>query len=142
MTRTASKKAFWYRLRELGHATYGDYLRSEHWAEFRERYAKSKWRGVCKACYRRVGAFELHHKTYVRLGSEWLQDVVGLCHDCHAKVHAAEATRPDKVSLLRVTRVTVRKERKKAIRRQASEQSARAKARNARAAAGTSASST
>lgn len=45
---------------------------------------------VCYAC--KGHATEVHHRTYVRLGRERLEDLEPLCAACHAKQH--DRTRP------------------------------------------------
>ena len=42
--------------------------------------------GLCGRCRRQLrrGVWQLHHKSYKRLGREWLTDVVALCTLCHA----------------------------------------------------------
>ena len=85
-----SRQRFWTQLRALGFATYADYLASPHWADLRQRYFASKlYKGRCFSC-RETKAIELHHRTYARLGREYLGDMVALCHACHQKVHDRE----------------------------------------------------
>lgn len=51
----------------------GDYFKSEHWGSLRNRfYAKHDYKYA--SCPARA-KLELHHKTYKRLGREWLRDV-------------------------------------------------------------------
>jgi hypothetical protein len=73
------------RLANLGFDSYDDYLRSDHWQEFRKRYRESHLPQSCLGC--RSARYELHHHTYERLGKEILMDVMPLCRDCHEKVH-------------------------------------------------------
>lgn len=76
-------------LRELGFASYADYLRSPHWRRFRLEYKRVRsWR--CAVCQEK-DRLELHHVTYERLGNEQLDDVRPLCQACHAVVHQLEA---------------------------------------------------
>lgn len=84
------------RLKALGFSSYAEYLNSDHWREYRNRvYTKSKavkkmlqrWGYIgCQACKSR-GQLYLHHKTYKRLGKEWLGDVFILCGVCHDDIH-------------------------------------------------------
>ena len=43
----------------------------------------------CDSTYR----LEVHHKTYERVGQEWLDDLTTLCHECHVKVTEANRFR-------------------------------------------------
>lgn len=76
------------RLAKLGFADYQLYLKSDHWICFRRRIATVKSR--CRGCHVKAGRrLDVHHITYERLGAEIDSDVICLCRDCHAKVHAA-----------------------------------------------------
>jgi hypothetical protein len=73
------------KLREIG-MTYRQYLQSDHWKAFRKKYYQ-KYGYKCRIC----GSTEnvnLHHKTYNRLGKEWLMDVISLCETHHHEFHA------------------------------------------------------
>ncbi len=84
------------RLNNLGYRSYRDYLKSEHWADLRKRYWKSKLvtrneegRITCAYC-NSTGLLNLHHKTYKRLGGEKLHDLILLCSLHHEAAHEAE----------------------------------------------------
>jgi hypothetical protein len=64
---------------------YLEYLASPEWAEKRE-LVRHRCGGRCERCQVRRMRVP-HHKTYVRLGHEWLRDLQGLCRPCHAFVH-------------------------------------------------------
>ena len=67
--------------------SYSEYLRSRHWADLKRKYWKSRLPKVCIVCGRSDGYFDFHHKTYKRIGREWLMDV-GLAHrGCHLDTH-------------------------------------------------------
>lgn len=70
----------------LGFDSYGDYLQSDHWQDFKDAYRRSKRPKRCVVC----GAtrIQLHHHTYARIGCERLDDVDPLCSDHHEAVHA------------------------------------------------------
>lgn len=73
------------KLRSLGCVSYAEYLNSSHWATFKKSYKTAGLRMSCVLCgERRV---QLHHHTYVRLGSEQLGDVTPLCGPHHQGVH-------------------------------------------------------
>jgi hypothetical protein len=72
-------------LRRLGHRTYSDYLGSPHWQALRLRFARSGRPKRCAVCH--DPAYELHHRTYRRLGRERLDDLVALCHRHHEAIH-------------------------------------------------------
>lgn len=72
-------------LKNLGFATYAEYLASDHWRAFRMSYYLSGKRLRCRVCSgKRV---QLHHHTYERLGRESLDDVTPLCREHHVAVH-------------------------------------------------------
>lgn len=77
---------FYHQLAALGFDSYDDYLASDHWAQVRAQYAKSSRPKRCHAC--RSPRYQLHHRTYKRLGEEELDDLVPLCRGCHKAVHA------------------------------------------------------
>jgi 5-methylcytosine-specific restriction endonuclease McrA len=71
--------------------SYAQYLRSEHWLKLRARYrASRRLPQKCLGCGN--PRFELHHRSYQRVGHELLTDLVPLCRACHQKVHDIEAT--------------------------------------------------
>jgi hypothetical protein len=76
------------RLRELGFASYGEYLQSRHWQGVRRRFwARANGNVRCEACGG-TGKMSLHHKTYKRLGRERPMDLMALCGRCHDLVHS------------------------------------------------------
>jgi hypothetical protein len=68
------------------HIPYKQYLRTEHWKEFRE-YALKEHGEVCEDCGTTDVKFDVHHLTYENLWEEELEDVVVLCHPCHWARH-------------------------------------------------------
>jgi hypothetical protein len=71
---------------------YLDCLASPEWAEKRE-LVRDRCRGRCERCrVRRMR--EAHHKTYVRLGDEQLDDLQGLCRPCHRFSHGCRRRDP------------------------------------------------
>jgi hypothetical protein len=87
-TSEMSRAAFHRRLAGLGFSNYQEYLASDHWADVRVRYAKSRMLKRCYVCD--ASQYQLHHRTYKRLGHEWLTDFIPLCRDCHTAVHEFE----------------------------------------------------
>src|SRR5690348_9129199 len=76
---------FQERLRSVGFSSYADYLKSDHWREFKVKYrasGASVWCAVCGG-----GGIQLHHHTYERLGCELPTDVTPLCRGHHEAVH-------------------------------------------------------
>lgn len=67
---------------------YQQYLRSAHWRMFKAEYAMRHKRKcmVCGVDGRNV-QIDLHHNDYSRLGNEYDDDVVYLCHDHHSLFH-------------------------------------------------------
>jgi hypothetical protein len=74
-------------LARLGHRSYADYLASPHWQGLRVRYASSGRPKRCAVCH--DPAYELHHRTYRRLGEERLDDLVPLCGRHHDELHGS-----------------------------------------------------
>jgi hypothetical protein len=64
---------------------YEDYLQTPKWR--RKSKAVIKRDRICKACETRP-AVQAHHLTYERAGDEPLFDLVGVCRECHRKLHA------------------------------------------------------
>ncbi len=66
---------------------YSDYLSSEHWKSYKEkRRAKKKRPEMCRMCFS-LGETDTHHRTYERIGHEWIDDTVLLCRECHSFIH-------------------------------------------------------
>ena len=64
-------------------ATYDNYLKSQAWAETRDRFFQQ----VGRLCICGEQATEVHHRTYDNIGKEeLLTDWSGLCSDCHRRV--------------------------------------------------------
>lgn len=64
---------------------YTTYMQSPEWRKVRDR-ALEFWKCRCCICFG-LDQVEVHHRTYERLGHEWLSDVVCLCKPCHALFH-------------------------------------------------------
>jgi 5-methylcytosine-specific restriction endonuclease McrA len=62
-------------------ARYEEHLRSAQWKNMKRDMIRLRG-AACERCGF-GGTLELHHKTYQRLGSEWIEDLELLCHDCH-----------------------------------------------------------
>ncbi len=81
------------RLSALGFNSYADYLASAHWQELRVRFFASKLmsrvngKACCEACRQTNIRLSVHHRTYKRMGAEWLMDLMAVCDDCHKKIH-------------------------------------------------------
>lgn len=60
---------------------YKEYLRSEHWKEFRRKVLEF-WNYKCAVCYWEEN-LEVHHRTYDRLNDELMTDCIALCRECH-----------------------------------------------------------
>lgn len=73
------------RLKQLGHNSYDEYLESPHWKYIKGLYRQSSMPQTCIACNKTK--YDLHHRTYKRLGCEWKSDLVPLCRKCHEKIH-------------------------------------------------------
>lgn len=72
--------------------SYNEYLNSEHWQNFRQRffnspYFKNRHKNGCACCNRPHPKLDLHHTTYSRLGREYIDDVIPACRECHEEIH-------------------------------------------------------
>lgn len=92
----AIKKRQWnylYKYLQDNKMSYKAYLLTDHWKDVRKRYWKSKLHNhTCYACGSKQN-LQVHHKTYKRIGQEYLRDLCLLCGDCHRQAHQIEKTR-------------------------------------------------
>lgn len=72
-------------------SNYREYLRSEHWTNLKHKYRKSKLYKGCAICKTKEN-LNFHHRSYVRIGSEYLRDIVPLCSEHHKAVHDFDKT--------------------------------------------------
>jgi 5-methylcytosine-specific restriction endonuclease McrA len=102
-------------------ADYYRYIRSDAWREKRALFFKSKLPKLCASCGAiwRPG-FHLHHRTYKRLGNERLCDLILLCEPCHDALHVAHRKLRKPIHLWQFTRKFIRRRKKKALSREAS----------------------
>lgn len=80
--------------------TYDSYMASEEWDGRRSLYFRQHAKR-CRACGSDED-IELHHLSHEKMGDEPDTDLVGLCVDCHAAVHAAARVNPE-LTMRRVT---------------------------------------
>jgi hypothetical protein len=73
--------------RGLPPASYKSYMASEEWVLCREWWRRNTPAAArrCRMCGDRH--YDLHHRTYRRLGCERLRDLVPLCHRHHQALH-------------------------------------------------------
>ena len=64
---------------------YNNYLLSSEWKALRRRVI-IRCKGVCEHCGL-ASVEEVHHLTYRRFRRERLSDLLGLCSECHEKIH-------------------------------------------------------
>jgi hypothetical protein len=81
------------RLEFLGFVRYEEYLNSELWRQTKQQYYASDYPKHCLVCG--WPEFQLHHRTYVRLGKEELFDLVPLCREHHERLHEMIKSDPD-----------------------------------------------
>jgi hypothetical protein len=69
---------------------YEAYLQTDAW---RAKRAEALIRdgGICQGCFQRP-ATQVHHLTYAHLGDELLFELISVCNDCHARIHADKAS--------------------------------------------------
>lgn len=64
------------------------YLTGPWWAELRQRYAEHpEAPHACAVCG--TPRYQLHHRTYERLGAEHISDLIALCDAHHEALHRA-----------------------------------------------------
>jgi hypothetical protein len=83
--RDVSQREFSDRLYQLGFQSLEEFQHSEEWQRTKRRYRRSDYPQRCLVCGARD--FELHHRTYARLGEEELFDLVPLCPTHHHAIH-------------------------------------------------------
>ena len=71
---------------------YADYLKSQQWADKRDRVLR-RANYHCEGCAQRP-ATDVHHLTYEHVTQEFLFELVALCRECHARVHEQSDDRP------------------------------------------------
>jgi hypothetical protein len=71
---------------ELRALPYKEYLQTPHWKHLRQDKVRAAGHR-CQLCNRGSVTFNVHHRTYDRLGEELDEDLTVLCSDCHNKFH-------------------------------------------------------
>lgn len=82
------KRPFVQKLNEEQQArryNYYNYLLSSEWKALRRRVI-IRAKGICEYCGL-ASVEEIHHLTYKRFKKELLSDLLGLCSECHEKIH-------------------------------------------------------
>ncbi len=78
------------RLDKSAFQNYKTYLQSEVWKASKNRFFDKirllKKPFQCYCCFN-PNNLQVHHRTYSRLGKEYLNDLVLLCGNCHKKTH-------------------------------------------------------
>jgi len=106
-------------VRELGFASYREYLDSDLWRTIRCRVYRNKG-GFCRIC--KAPATEIHHNTYTRrvMGGADIGPLHPLCRSCHKSLEFAGNGRkrwPKEVRRqFRLARRAARKDRRDAAR--------------------------
>lgn len=65
---------------------YREYIKSDRWQGLRRQMIRERG-AICERCGRPDPKVNLHHLTYVRLGSELPEDMKLLCFPCHKLMH-------------------------------------------------------
>jgi hypothetical protein len=71
--------------KEIFFKEYNEYLLSERWAKKREKVI-ARCKGVCEGCMENP-VEHVHHLTYTHVFNEMLFELVGVCRECHNKIH-------------------------------------------------------
>lgn len=70
----------------MSNQTYLEYLESPEWWRLR-KLALQRANYTCERCPCRI-TLNVHHRTYKRLGAEYVNDLEVLCETCHRNEHA------------------------------------------------------
>ncbi len=73
------------RIQQLRSMPYSEYLQTPEWAQKRD-YMMRRLQYHCQVC-NGTKSPNVHHRTYKRLGCEWITDLTVLCEDCHELFH-------------------------------------------------------
>lgn len=75
-------------LKELYERDKSAYYRTSHWQDLRA-IVRARDHNQCQTCWLtgKEATLDVHHRTYQRVGGEWLDDLVLLCQDCHKAIH-------------------------------------------------------
>lgn len=63
-----------------------DYLKSAKWDTLRKAILKRD-SYTCQGCHSTSVSLEVHHISYIRLGSELPSDLISVCRSCHQAIH-------------------------------------------------------
>lgn len=64
---------------------YQDYIQSKEWDKKKREYRRSRLPQCCVVCG--DSKVDLHHRSYKRLGDEYLTDLIPLCRTHHEALH-------------------------------------------------------
>ncbi len=94
---------------------YVAYINSPEWRAVRQRYFQSRlYKGRCAGCGATGVTLDVHHRTYRRLGHEWLGDLIAVCRRCHDTIHNMQRAETEKkVSVRSATSQIIRAHRNK-----------------------------
>ena len=65
---------------------YEEHMNSKEWQKKRETVLMF-WNYSCSICHSSIN-LHVHHRTYDRLGSELITDLLVLCEECHDLYHS------------------------------------------------------
>lgn len=97
MVATTTGTTLEQRLNALGFVTYDEYLESSYWDDARIRWQLAGMPEECLICNR--PDYNLHHRSYERVGEEPVGHLVALCDPHHYEVHRLLKNRRPKVTL-------------------------------------------
>lgn len=72
----------------LFRARYQIYLYSRTWKAKRRRII-DRAKGICEKCLKEKIS-HVHHLTYEHIYEELDEDLIGLCKECHKKIHESD----------------------------------------------------
>jgi len=74
--------------------TYNKYLKSEEWAEKREKVLK-RANYICEGCLKNKATIA-HHTTYKHVFNELMFELIAVCNSCHSFIHKDDK-QPNKI---------------------------------------------
>lgn len=86
-------------MNDIGRRPKRDHPNSKYWMDIRSKVLK-RGQGCC-LCFEQE-RLEVHHRTYKHYGSERMEELTTLCHECHnlitlAQIKLRDVKRPIKI---------------------------------------------
>ena len=82
---------------------YDAYLHTKHW-KLKRRHIYKIRNKTCELCKKKINyneSYNVHHKTYDRVGNEKDSDLMLLCPECHKLIHIKKGRIPNILSFVK-----------------------------------------